>query len=100
MTDPIRTPAEALEVAAREAQLLPSGPWATEAEAMAAVTHAAKIAAHIRALASRIPPEPDDEALERMLLTALSQSVAWEEGDGEGAVRDILVALREAGARR
>ena len=110
MTDPIRTLAEVLEAAARDVQLLPSGPWATEAEAMAAVTHAAKIAAAIRALASRIAA-PDDEVMVQLVRRALAKSIgecdyfACDEAVEEMCeclrdARAVLAALREAGALR
>ena len=113
---------DALEAVARLAQLLPSGPWKTEAEAVAAVILAGQIVATIRAISPRIPPDhiremqrqvarelpagrfvspaPDDEAISR--LVAASQAPAGCDGLGEVRVRvsdlrGALNALREVG---
>ena len=63
MTDPIRTPAEALEAGAQEAEACDyprSCPTTDEADCYDAMAH--RISEAIRALASRIAA-PDDEAL-------------------------------------
>ena len=123
MTDPIRTPAEALEAAAQIA----AGKWprgsahtyaSENADRYIALEDASEaIAAAIRSLASRIPPAPDDEALVEVVARALCVQ-AWDDPDrqidvGIGVVvlwpawrpyeqqaRAVLSALREAGALR
>ena len=107
MSDPIRTPAEALEAAA-QCYENGSGVWPEEWDTFASA------AAAIRALAPRIPPVPDDEALVERCARAMNS--AWchaPEGTPDWGffwsmhrdqyrkqARAVLAALREAGALR
>ena len=109
MTDPIRTPAEALEAAAQEAEACDyprSCPTADEAVCYDAM--ALRISEAIRAIASRIPPAPDDEALAEMCARALARTVVPDDPDDENErwpewydeALAVIAALREAGALR
>jgi len=101
MTDPIRTPAEALEAAlvSVEGRLgLLADP---HCDVAAALREAAR---QIRALSARIPPAPDDEALVEIVARIHCDSFDddWRQGKGwhMDRARVILAALREAGALR
>ena len=109
MTEYERGYRDALEAAALIVQTAPvqidgstTGPMQNLASAILG-TFRPGIVAAIRALAPRIPPAPDDEAISR--LVAASEAPAGCDGLGEVRVRvsdlrGALNALREAGALR
>ena len=113
MIDPIRTPAEALEAAAQiadeyHAKALEWAKTVRGLERHIGETDSSRIATAIRALAPRIPPALDGEALAEVCARALARTVVPDDPDGENErwpewydeARAVLAALREAEALR